>query len=69
MVLVKEALLKEFAILREDASEDRFSDNLTNSVGHITINGRVYEVQLSLEGDVNEMIVGPLDKDVVKLEA
>lgn len=71
MVSAKDELLKVFEEIRKEAKEEpRFVTNLTNYVGHLTINGRMLEVKISLEADIDEMNVHPMDKEnVVTLEA
>ena len=69
MVNAKEKLLEVFDALQTEARAERFADNLTNYVGHMVINGKTYEVTISLESDVDEMIVYPIGTQVTKLEA
>ena len=69
MINAKEQLQKAFDEIRKEAASDRWASNLTNYVGHIVINGKTYEVTLSLESDVDEMIVYPIGEEVTKLEA
>jgi len=67
MVNANEQILKVFAEIQKEAANDRHVSNLTNSVGHLVINGMTYEVTISLESDYDEMIVDPLSKEVVPL--
>jgi len=67
MVNAKEQLLKVFGEIQTEAAKERHVSNLTNSVGHLFINGMTYEVTISLESDYDEMIVDPLSKEVVPL--
>jgi hypothetical protein len=63
MVNAKEELIKHFEeIQKSEKTEPRFVTNLCDYVGHMTINGRVFEVKISLEADIDEMIVHPMDK-------
>jgi len=68
MVNAKDKLLEVFDIIQEEACANRWASNLTNYVGHAVINGKTYEVTISLESDVDEMIVYPVGKEVTKLE-
>jgi hypothetical protein len=62
-------LLEVFATIQKEARAERWVSNLTNYVGHIVINGKTYEVTISLESDVDEMDVDPMGEEVTKLEA
>lgn len=67
MVNANDQLLKVFGEIRAEAAKERFSDDLTNYVGHVVINGITYEVTISLNRDYDEMIVDPLSKEVMPL--
>jgi hypothetical protein len=64
-----ERLLEVFAEIQTEAAKDRWCSNLSNYVGHMVINGITYEVTISLENDLDEMLVDPMDKTGTKLEA
>lgn len=68
MVDAKEKLLEVFDTIQKEARSQRWASNLTNYVGHIVINGKTYEVTISLESDIDEMIIYPIGKEVTKLE-
>lgn len=69
MANANEQLQKVFDKIRSEAALDRWASNLTNYVGHMVINGMTYEVTISLESDLDEMIIDPMGKDAIKLEA
>lgn len=68
MVNAKDRLLEEFDEIRADAARDRWTSKLTNYVGHMVINSKTYEVTISLESDLGEMNVDPMEKGAIKLE-
>jgi len=69
MVNANEQLIKVFEEIQKEAISDRWSSNLTNYVGHIVINGKTYEVTISIESDLEDMDVDPTEKGAIKLEA
>ena len=69
MVNAKVKLVEVFDAIRKDAALYRWASKLTDYVGHIVINGKTYEVTISLESDLDEMIFDPMEKDAIKLEA
>jgi uncharacterized damage-inducible protein DinB len=68
MVSAKEKLLEVFGEIQKEAKNDRFSSSLKDYVGHIIINGRIYEATITLEGDLDEMITDPHKENIVFLE-
>ena len=66
---VMTVLKAEFEDICKEASKERFVSNFTNYIGHITLNGRVMEITLSLEADVDEMLVDPMSKDMREVKA
>lgn len=65
----KKIVVEEFEKIKNEMRANRFCDGGANYIGHVNINGRIYEVTLNLQGDVDEMIVDPLDKENARMVA